>query len=393
MEKVFLNEILSQPTAPFRETHVVRCILKRLRDGGVPHFRDPAGNIVLGAATPEQYRHKLAQGGTEPVRFFMAHMDHPGFHGVQWVGKDRLKVKWMGGSPRRLLKGAKVWLADDAGFFGQGTLSQVVLSKSKLAIDTAAVDLTSKHPEPLPSPESLYGAFRFRAPVWQTKKIFHTKAADDLVGSFVIASLALSLYKGDAPPEVVKARGRFLGLLTRAEEVGFIGAIAHFQLGWLKARSPVLCVSLETSRTLPGAEVGKGPVVRLGDRATTFDPGALHVFTQLAQKKIPGKFQRRIMDGGTCEGTVALAFGFPTVGISIPLGNYHNQSFEGGPGSRGSLGPAPEFVHEDDIEGMLSLCTSLLDADHPWHAPWNAKLDEFQGWVKNYQPLLAQIPE
>ena len=45
------------------------------------------------------------------------------------------------------------------------------------------------------------------------------------------------------------------------------------------------------------------------------------------------------MDGGTCEATTATVYGYPCVGISVPLGNYHNQCFEGGPDSRGPLGP------------------------------------------------------
>jgi endoglucanase len=79
------------------------------------------------------------------------------------------------------------------------------------------------------------------------------------------------------------------------------------------------------------------------------------------------------MDGGTCEATAAIAFGFKAMGISIPLGNYHNQSFEGGPESRGEWGPAPEFVHITDIEGMLSLCDSLMKSDLPWQEPWKKR--------------------
>src|SRR5262249_14112773 len=143
-----------------------------------------------------------------------------------------------------------------------------------------------------------------------------------------------------------KKKQPFIGLLTRAEEVGFIGAIGHFELGWVqKALRPVICVSLETSRALPGAEIGKGPVVRLGDRTTVFDSSSLKIFSDLAAKTLPDKHQKRVMDGGTCEATAATVYGLPCVGISIPLGNYHNQSFEGGPDSAGPLGPAPEFVH------------------------------------------------
>jgi hypothetical protein len=58
--------------------------------------------------------------------------------------------------------------------------------------------------------------------------------------------------------------------------------------------------------------------------------------------------------------TAATAYGFPAIGISVPLGDYHNQEFEGGSECRGKNGPAPEFVHRRDIEGMLKLCRALL---------------------------------
>ena len=94
----------------------------------------------------------------------------------------------------------------------------------------------------------------------------------------------------------------FIGLLTRGEEVGFVGAVKHFESAYLaKARRPLMVVSLEASRTLTGAIIGKGPVVRLGDRRTVFDAGGLQVLSQLAERLLPKAHQRRIMDGGACE--------------------------------------------------------------------------------------------
>ena len=165
----------------------------------------------------------------------------------------------------------------------------------------------------------------------------------------------------------------FLGLLTRAEEVGFVGAVRHLELGWIKnARRPVICISLEASRNLPGAEIGKGPVVRQGDRRTTFESNALQVLTELAIKTPPDHHQRRVMDGGACEATATTAWGLPTVGITLPLGNYHNQGLDGGMDCPRDNGPAPEFVHLDDIEGELKLCKALMREDLNWQDPWSS---------------------
>jgi putative aminopeptidase FrvX len=402
LDSSLLLSILTQPSAPFREGHVIRRIRQALDDAQVPYFADPVGNLVLGVASRKEYERLAREKSAEPLRVFIAHMDHPGFHGAAWSSSGALEVKWHGGSPTQHLEGAKVWLADAEGSLGEGSFVSVKMIPSGRAIDSGTVQVPVGLRQRRPDASKIFGGLAFRAPVWREGDLLYTKAADDLVGAFSIVSLALDLFGGGksgsakAPKRRKPATGKkppFIGLLTRAEEVGFIGAIGHFELGWLKgARRPVLGVSLETSRTLPGAEIGKGPVVRLGDRMTVFDSSALRVFSLLAEKHLPGKHQRRVMDGGTCEATAATAYGIPCVGISVPLGNYHNQSFEGGPDSAGPLGPAPEFVHLDDTAGLLELCRALLTPKLPWAQPWAPKLKEFKKEYAAYKPLLRSGP-
>lgn len=380
----FLKMILSQPTAPFKEMHVGSIIENELKQNRVPFFRDPVGNLVLGVSSKKEYLRLVSQKTDEPLRIFIAHMDHPGFHGIEWINPSQLKIKWHGGAPTQHLENAPVWLADDQGLLGEGHLTQVQLASSGRTIDSAHIEVSPSDRRDAPAQE-IFGGFRFRAPYWIEGNLIYTKAADDLVGTFAICSVATELF--------LKGRNKkgapFIGLLTRAEEVGFIGAIAHFELGWhKKAKRPLLAVSLETSRTLPGAEVGKGPVVRLGDRYTVFDAGYLRVFSDLAQKILPDRHQRRVMDGGTCEATAAQVYGLKTVGISVPLGNYHNQSFEGGPDSAGPMGPAPEFVHLQDIAGLIELCHGLMTPKLPWARPWKSKHEEFSKELKKYKSHL-----
>jgi endoglucanase len=380
-----LTELLTQPTAPFREEHVVAVVQRMLEQAGIPFFRDPVGNMVVGCTSHADYHRLAREKSGEPLRLFIAHMDHPGFHGVRWVSDTRLRIKWHGGSPVRHLAGSRVWLATAEGYWAEGRLSRVRLLKSKHAIDTAEVRVNGAMNGARPKADTLYGGFRFRAPVWRAGKKIYTKAADDLVGVFAVVSTALDHHK--------KSRGKktppFLGLLTRAEEVGFVGAIGHFELDWLAgARRPVIAVSLETSRTLPGALIGKGPVVRLGDRRTVFHPGYLKVLTDIAQDVLPGKHQRRVMDGGTCEATAAITYGLPAIGLSVPLGNYHNEGFEGGPGCRAPRGPAPEFVHLDDIEGLLKLCQALMRNGLSWNKPWDTQRRLMHRRLREYRQLL-----
>ncbi len=384
LREKLLHRILTQPTSPFREARVIATILDILKSESVPHFVDPVGNIIIGVSSEIEYLDLVQMPSTEPVRVFIAHMDHPGFHGVQWKSPTELAIQWHGGSPTQHLEGAKVWLSDRTGWSTEGKMSQACLHPSGRAIDSALIILEdSEVSQKLTDPTQIYGGFGFRSPWWQEGELIYTKAADDLVGSFAVVSLAIDLWKVKSNPPP------FIGLLTRAEEVGFIGAIGHFELNWLqRAKRPVLCVSLEASRTLPGAEMGKGPVVRLGDKFTVFDSGALKIFSELAQTRLPDQHQKRIMDGGTCEASAATVYGFPSIGISVPLGNYHNQSFEGGPDSAPRLGPAPEFVHRQDIVGLIQLCHSLMTPSLNWKNPWQKKLEEFRREFNGYKPLL-----
>ncbi len=378
-----LTQLLSCPTAPFREQHVMQHAQAILHRARIPYFSDPAGNLVIGCATPAAYRALLRRSGKEPVRLFIAHTDHPGFHGVRWLSSRRLLVKWYGGSPVKHLRGGRVWLANDSGIVCEGLIARATLLPSRHAIDSAEILLEQPMPAGHPA-TSLYGGFRFRAPVWRTGKHIYTQVADDLIGVFAVLATVLALYSGKR-----RTQPPFLGLLTRGEEVGFIGAIAHFELDWREqARRPVVAISLETSRTLPNAIIGKGPVVRLGDRRTVFDPGYLHILSEVAAQELPGRHQRRVMDGGTCEATAAIAWGLPAIGISVPLGNYHNQGFEGGPDCAGKEGPAPEFVHLDDIDGLLKLCRGLMQPGLPWSKPWEEQRRRLLSNLQRYVSLL-----
>lgn len=386
-----LKDILRQPAAPFREQHVVRCVSEMLTQADVPYFFDTFGNMVVGVKSERAYQQLLQKREDEPVRVFIAHMDHPGFHGVRWLSENRLAIKWHGGSPLKHLSAAQLWLADDSQRLTGGgvtaKLSKPTLLKAGWAIDTADVvinqprGISLKQRYPGKKAQQIFGSFSFRNDCWTSGKRLYTRAADDLVGVFAIVSTAIEMHRKstDSP---------FIGLLTRAEEVGFVGAVQHFELGWLQAaRRPVVCVSLEASRTLPGAVVGKGPVVRLGDRRTTFDSGASQVLSSVAEKVLPGRHQRRLMDGGACEATAATAWGLPTIGITLPLGNYHNQGFEGGMDCPKPEGPAPEFVHLDDIDGELRLCRALMKGGLDWSDPWSKTRSRLNKNARSYQKL------
>ncbi len=80
------------------------------------------------------------------------------------------------------------------------------------------------------------------------------------------------------------------------------------------------------------------------------------------------------------------------MGVSVPLGNYHNEGYEGGPDCRGPRGPAPEFVDLDDVVGELHLCRALLRPGLAWDDAWAPQRKRLIRNVGRYQRLLAQTP-
>lgn len=364
--------------------------MRELENHQVPHFLDPHGNIVVGAKNKADYAKVLRKGTTaQPARLLIAHMDHPGFHVTATAG-DVLDATWFGGTPVEHIQGAEVWLksANDSSWEGRAKIISAMKAENGRTLAKAELLIH----EPLPSflkPTSLFGSFRFRAACWQEGDLLRANACDDLVGCYTILETAKKVFsKGKLKP----GRPPFLALLSRAEEVGFIGTLAHLELGWWRtSKVPPLVVSLETSRQLsPGAEIGKGPVVRIGDKFTAFTPGPMQALTELAQKVLPNAHQRRLMDGGTCEGSAGTVYGLPVIALSVPLGNYHNQSFEGGPDSRGERGPAPEFVHLQDVIKLLQLVDAIASSRYRPGQPWAATLKSYRAGLKKYRNLLKR---
>jgi putative aminopeptidase FrvX len=182
-------------------------------------------------------------------------------------------------------------------------------------------------------------------PAWRLDgNRLYSRACDDLIGcAAIIATLRTLSGIGSVQPVV--------GVFTRAEEIGFIGAI---QLAKSLRLSPdITIISLETSAERPPAKMGEGPIVRVGDRVSVFDPPATEFFVEVAKKR-EMRFQRCLMAGGTCEATAFQVFGYRSAALCIALGNYHNCT----PDSQID----EEYVDLEDLEGLISLCVAIASS-------------------------------
>ena len=320
-----LASLGAQPAVAYYEHGVSSAVITLLAELEMPFSVDEFGNIVA------HLRGRTAEAS--PLAL-VAHMDHPGFEAVSVEG-DCLVGVALGGVP--------------AASFDPGVPLQVLLNDGRRLSATTAgrhgdegdrqvlIALDEPHAVTLPCPVV------FDLPDFQIDGDYiRMRAVDDLAGcGSILAALA---HLAERPPA-----GDVYGVFTRAEEVGLVGARLMAEAGTLPAET--LVVSAESSRSLPGAEIGGGPVIRVGDAGFTFSADAESVLIRAREtlQARPEGFsaQRQLMSGGVCEASAFAMFGYHTTGIAFPLGNYHN----GGPEGRIEA----EYIHVDDFLGGIEL--------------------------------------
>jgi endoglucanase len=181
----------------------------------------------------------------------------------------------------------------------------------------------------------------------QKKGLFRAPACDDLAGA-AAALAALDRARSNAELR------HFGVMLTRAEEVGLIGAIHAAKHGTIAEGARLL--SIETSRELPNARIGDGPIIRIGDRSTVFDRDMSNRISRaVAATGIP--HQRKLMDGGGCEATAFGVYGYQSTGLCLALGNWHNRGNlpQVEAGDDRSAVPMLEEISIDDFHGLVDL--------------------------------------
>ena len=333
-ERGVLRALLDIPTAPFREEAVVDWIQRWAAERGWPARRDGAGNLRIEGPPPRPARRRAARRWV-----YVAHMDHPGFVAVSQRGR-RLTAQFRGGVDDAYFPGAR------ARFFAPaGEIAAVVRAigpDRDGPFRRCALDL----PAGARVPPGAIGMWDFPGSRARGDAVI-ARGCDDLAG--VAAALcALDRLARGAPPE-----HRVSLLLTRAEEVGFVGALWAAKRGNLPADA--FLVSIETSKAQPAAPLGGGAVIRVGDRVSVFDAElTAHlaaVAERLSARDAALRYRRQLMPGGVCEATAFQAHGRRAAAVCAPLGAYHNM------GPRGRI--APERIRWSDFRALVALLAEL----------------------------------
>ena len=198
----------------------------------------------------------------------------------------------------------------------------------------------------------------------------YSRACDDLIGCTAIVGAMVDL-------AVNEREGACLGIFTRAEEVGFVGAIQLAKSGILDG--DLAMISLEASNQKAGtATMGDGVIVRVGDKMSIFDSMTSLLMSKVANdREIP--WQRSLMQGGTCEATAFQVYGYKSAALCVAIGNYHNM------GEDNKL--EAEYVSVDDTLHMSLLCSAMAQSTSTAADPYVEMRDAFDKRCEKYRPL------
>ncbi|MFN0205666.1 MAG: M20/M25/M40 family metallo-hydrolase [Planctomycetota bacterium] len=342
-----LELILKNPTAPYREAAVLRAIdtFAKERAPRVTLTIDAAGNRILNVRGS-------SRAPQTPTIAFTAHVDHPAL-----VPDSAGRFELLGRVyPAARLAGGKIcYYRENGEPAGTGVIKSVEEAGSRIFTNLSRAGGEFKTGD--------YAAFDFPYLQYDGDRIVG-RVCDDLLGAVsILASVEEILTKN--------ADLTFLAIFTRAEEVGFVGALAMLENPFISKTLPI--VGLECSAARGGnATIGDGPIVRVGDRIATFDPAISAFLRDCAEELVKGdttfRYQRRLMQGGACESTAYQLDGRPAGAMCLALGNYHN--IPDPDPDDATTGLAPEFVSKNDLIGLVKLMTRSVERSANLSDPW-----------------------
>jgi endoglucanase len=352
----WLCEVTKIPTAAGHERMVERWIERWvLQRDDLSLTRDAHGNIVI------EPRERWG-GGRAPV-FITAHLDHPAFVVERVVGGGRIELSFRGGVMDDYFEDARLVVYADgerpvgATVSGRAEGPQEPFKRWIAQLDPAAESVRTGDVGVWALPEQRI-----------EDGVLYTNACDDLAAVAAALSALEELRLAVAGGEQVQDTRV---LFTRAEEIGFVGAIGASRDGTMPADARV--IALENSRSFEDSPIGGGPIVRVGDRVSVFSPELTGAVAKVAEDIAGGpqvtaaqkhseapawRWQRKLMAGGACEASVFCAYGYQSTCVCLPLGNYHNMADlavvqAGTNAGRPRVGP--EYIALSDYFGMVEL--------------------------------------
>lgn len=351
------------PTAAGKEQRVIAYIEKWIRRRkNLRLQRDRWGNLLIAHGG---FRKNAAAA---PV-LITAHLDHPAFVVRRLLDEKTVELEFRGGVRDECFIGKQIEVFDQSDRPHIARIKELDKTKPDRIV---RAHLHRKAPSLAPGD---VGRWRLKGrgavPV-VVKDLLYAPACDDLVG--VAAALAAldALHRRNNMAHVGV-------LLTRAEEIWFIGAIGAATSGIIPAKARLIC--LENSRSFADSPIGAGPILRVGDRIGVFSPHLTNLLSAILRDEEKGRpqfrWQRKLMPGGACEATAFAELGYESTCVCLPLGNYHNMTDMSLPeGAKTTGGIGPEFISVSDYYGLIELLRICIEGMVTGPPPLRAALEK-----------------
>ncbi len=357
-----LIKLCNLKTAPFHEQNVIHFLEAKL--AGLPHVshrRDVHGNTIV------SYRHR--RESERPI-VLTGHTDHPGFH-VLRGGDAEIEVEFLGYVKDEYYPGSRAvfYPGEIRGVVGE-MLTEPGKRPKRFRVEVEAE-----------VPAGTFGMWELPDAAIRGE-MAELPAADDLAGVAAILSALEEVAGAEQPAD-------FHILFTRAEEIGFGGALG-FCLEPSLPREAVM-LAIETSRELPAVQIGAGPIIRVADRFSVFDDAAtrllVQVSGQLQKEDAAFRFQRALMDGGSCESTAYQQFGWTSAALCLALRNYHNM------GSDNRI--EPEAIALADYDWLVDLFKAAVTTELTLESARAAQVETlrktYDTWGERLRNTAAEI--
>ena len=343
--ETWLKTLTQLPTAAGCEQRVVRWIEQwAAKCDDVSMRRDRFGNVMLA-------RRGVRAG--RPI-IFAAHMDHPAFVVTEVEDARHVIAAFRGGVRESYFLSSPVRLHHGADKPARGRVEAFVERKpaESWGGDDSAKRLRISFTRDVAAAVGYILTWDVgRARI--VKDRLRAPACDDLAG------VAAALAAFDAYLAIDDPISDIRVLLTLAEEVGFVGAIAACGSGIIPKTSRI--IALENSKSFAESPIGAGPIVRVGDFTSIFNADLTYRISRIAQgladEAADFRWQRKLMPGGTCEASAYQEYGYAATCLCLPLGNYHNMNERTGR-------IAAETISVRDFHGLVKLleaCGARLD--------------------------------
>jgi putative aminopeptidase FrvX len=349
--KIFANI----PTAPFKEHLIQRSLMeilaRQFTEMNSFTMLAPTRHGIIASYTPQDCDPHSA------TLLFTAHTDHPGFDDVRPIQRDTFSARVLGGLNNKLLVGTRVDFYNHQkgeNPVGSGTIEELLEEKPSIPNFHLNPRVRIKSDEPLEG--ATFGMLHVPLFAEGSDGILSGRVMDDYAGvAGVLTAFETIMLANIACPTQI--------ILYRGEEEGFLGLFGHLKENSIKASTVAISVensnyktklTPEATEIAPVVSLGKGAVIRTGDKSTSlYDPTAIGLVKAAAARIPAHSFQEARMCGGTCDASLMYAAGLNATGVCLPLKGYHNSGE-----SEGVNGFISEQVHRNDLHGLSELLVS-----------------------------------